>query len=146
MMINVDKRRLSQELLQSLGIHHREKYIEYVNERRNIYFTGFGIGLFLTGLVLLGGSKLYGGNVLGRIGRRIRSMPSWHKACVAGSITFVTTYYYYILSKKSGYMISELETKEERRAWLKMYKTMQWNYHMGFLLGILGVISFYVTQ
>lgn len=145
-MISVDKHKVTQEFYESISLHNREKYTRYVHERRRIYFTGFLLGLTFTSIVLLGGPRLHGNNMLGTIGRRIRNMYSVHKACIAGTITFITTYYYYILSKKSGYMIVDLETKEERKAWLKIYNTMQWNYHMGFVLGILGVVTFYLTQ
>ena len=52
------------------------------------------------------------------------------------SITFVINYFYYILYPKKKYMISILNSKKENKAWLKIYKTMQIRYHVGFLFGL----------
>ena len=52
-----------------------------------------------------------------------------------------TSYFYYILSPKSKYMVSYLEGKDQIKQWLKIYKQMQFNYHIGFLLGMSGIIA-----
>lgn len=62
--------------------------------------------------------------------------------CVTGTITFLTTYFYYILIPKSNYMVLHLTTKEQTQQWLSIYKTIQWNYHMGLRLGIIAVLVF----
>ena len=37
-------------------------------------------------------------------------------------------------------MILHLDNKQEREAWLKIYKSMQINYHAGFLLGLIAMV------
>ena len=41
-------------------------------------------------------------------------------------------------------MIMSLEGDDQKAAWLKMYRHMQFNYHVGFLLGIAAV--FFITK
>jgi hypothetical protein len=62
------------------------------------------------------------------------------KMCIVLAISFTVNYFYYILSPKSDYMILHLNTPNERMAWLNIYKTMQLNYHLGFALGLIGMM------
>ena len=48
------------------------------------------------------------------------------------------------LYPKTDYMAKYLETEKQRVAWLKIYKTMQFNYHFGFVLGLVGM--FFVAR
>ena len=57
------------------------------------------------------------------------------------SIIMATSYFFYILSPKSKYMISYLKSGEQVEQWLKIYKQMQFNYHIGFLLGMSAIIA-----
>jgi len=52
---------------------------------------------------------------------------------------FVTNYFYYVLHPKTEWMLAHINTKEQNIAWLTMYKEMQYNYHLGLALGIIGV-------
>jgi hypothetical protein len=36
-------------------------------------------------------------------------------------------------------MLNHITDAEQTQAWLKMYQTMQYYYHMGMVLGIVGV-------
>ena len=36
-------------------------------------------------------------------------------------------------------MLEYIETPEQTKAWLNMYKGMQYNYHVGMALGLVGV-------
>ena len=62
------------------------------------------------------------------------------KMCIVLAISFTVNYFFYILSPKSDYMILHLNTPNERMAWLNIYKTMQFNYHLGFALGLIGMM------
>ena len=62
--------------------------------------------------------------------------------CTVGAVTFLTQYFYYILSPKSKWMIESNLNEDQTKAWLKIYKTNQWNYHFGLVLGIIGVMIF----
>jgi hypothetical protein len=39
-------------------------------------------------------------------------------------------------------MVLHLKSGEETEAWLNVYRTMQYNYHIGLVLGILAVVAF----
>ena len=47
-----------------------------------------------------------------------------------------------MLKKKSDYMVPHLETKEQRVAWLNIYREMQYRCKMGFVLGIIAFMLF----
>ena len=53
-------------------------------------------------------------------------------------VTLLTNYFYYMLSPKSDLMVTHLDEEEQRLAWQKIYKTMQFNYHIGLVLGIIA--------
>jgi glucan phosphoethanolaminetransferase (alkaline phosphatase superfamily) len=62
--------------------------------------------------------------------------------CMVAAVAFSVNYFYYILSPKSDWMVLHLTSGEETRAWLTVYRTMQYNYHVGLVLGILAVVAF----
>jgi len=45
---------------------------------------------------------------------------------------------YYMLYPKSAYMVNNLENKDQSSKWLAVYKTMQYKYHVGMILGLVG--------
>lgn len=145
-MLTLDKNKVTEDFVKSLGPHEIKRYETIRGERQRIYFTGFSLGIILSLgslllLPLLRGNR--NGNVImkfiSKLGFKMRNMNSIAKMCFTTSITFITTYYYYILSKKSDYMILHLEEKSKRKEWLKVYKAMQRNCHTGFALGMIGV-------
>jgi uncharacterized membrane protein YfcA len=116
-----------------------EKHIYYkiVQERSTIYNQGFAIGL-VSSLILLWGSSLgvrYGMKSF----QIINNLNKANKLCTGVVVTFLVTYGYYLLSKKSDYMILHLNEKEKREKWLEVYKYMQRQHHLGFLYGLIGV-------
>jgi hypothetical protein len=44
-----------------------------------------------------------------------------------------------MLSPKSDWMLNHVNSPEQTKAWLQMYRAMSYNYHMGLALGILAV-------
>ena len=60
---------------------------------------------------------------------------------MVGAVTLSVNYFYYILAPKTDWMVLHLKSVEEKEAWLKVYRTMQYNYHMGLVLGILAVVA-----
>lgn len=93
-------------------------------ERRNIYFKGYFLGFFLSILIILYSPKIKKTNMI----------------CTIGVVSFVTNYFYYILSPKSDWMVLHLHSTEQKKAWLEIYRTMQYNHHFGFLLGIIALM------
>lgn len=110
-----------------LNTEQREIYVKVINERRNIYFTGFGLGFILSLLYIYLKYK----NKL-----NVSKVPF---VCITIMITFLTTYFYYILAPKTTYMLKHLETQEQIDAWLSVYRSMQVNFHFGLVLGLFGI-------
>ena len=48
-----------------------------------------------------------------------------------------------MLYPKPLYMIEILNTRKENQAWLKIYKYMQYRYHISFLLGLIFAYFLY---
>lgn len=128
MSFAVDKQVITSPFIQSLGGADSElgkQYMYRIKQRRTLYVQGLSIGLLLS---------------LGYIyASPLGKQSSIHSACIVASITFLTLYFYYMLSPKLPLMVLQLNTDEQRTHWASIYKTMQWNYHLGLLLGVLGV-------
>lgn len=59
--------------------------------------------------------------------------------CIVGAITFLTHYFYYMLSPKSDWMILHLK-EDQMKDWLYVYRNMQYNYHLSFVVGIIATM------
>lgn len=131
LMFAVDKEALQAPFLSTLTTQQLEKYKKIVEERRQIYFQGYAIGLTLSIIAIL--FYLTYGVKINR----------WMIACLTASTTFLTTYLYYTIRPKTDHIILHLDSKPQREEWLKIYRGFQVNYHMGFVFGILAV--FFMT-
>lgn len=103
-------------------------YEKICNERLQIYYVGFAIGLLFSFVIIyynyyIRKQKLTNNNVI----------------CLVIVVSFFTNYFYYILTPKSKYMLENLKNTEQINNWLSMYKEMQYNYHFGMVLGIFAV-------
>lgn len=119
-IVKTYKAKLSPEL--------REKYEKITKERMAISYKGYLLGFVLSLLIIL--YNVYS---------RPKAFNLFSLMCIVVSTSFLTNYFYYILSPKSDMMLNYLNTKEEIKAWQVMYREMQYNYHMGLVLGIVGV-------
>lgn len=135
MNLFVDKIGVAQSFLSTLSEKQREIYSGIVGERKWIYFSGYGIGLFLS-LMFVVCAKYFG---LGGSWLSAKGGSKWGIACLTGAITFLVSYFYYILYPKSDFMIMHISGEKQKMAWLKVYRTMQYHYHLGMLLGVVGV-------
>jgi hypothetical protein len=130
MALSVDKTGLNKQFMDTLDTAQKQKYDSIKRERLNIYFGGYILGFILSIIVILM-------NIYNKI-----NMTPLSLLCTTGSITFLTTYFYYILSPKSDYMVKYLFKKDQREAWLNVYREMSFNYHGGLLLGLLAVLGY----
>jgi hypothetical protein len=103
-------------------------YREIVNERTKIYYFGYFLGFILSIVVILYNTKL-GKN----------KMSNYGIVCTVVTVSSFVNYFYYILSPKNNWMLREIKTEEQTKAWLEMYRHMQMYYHSGFVLGIIAV-------
>lgn len=126
-----NNKKLKKNFLNVLNEQQRITYENIINERKNIYYGGYIIGIVLS-LIAYFGIKKFTKMKFNKISLM----------CFVGAITFVTNYLFYILYPKSDYMLLHLNDKRQIEEWLKIYKTMQFKFHIGFVLGIIAVMIF----
>lgn len=112
----------------SLSSNLQKRYDKISKERLLISYQGYALGFIFSLVIIYYNLKLKGGN-----------LKNTTLICIVVATTFVTNYFYYILHPKSDWMLNHLKNKEEVKSWLQMYRVMQYNYHMGLTLGIIGV-------
>jgi primosomal protein N' len=130
-MLNVDKNELKDNFVKLLNFNQKNLYESLIKERRNIYFQGYALGLLFS-IIYLFYIKQF-------LNKKINNILM---VCTVGFIVFLTNYFYYILIKKSTYMIEHLNNKEQIKAWLDIYRSMQVRYHIGLVLGIFAAMIF----
>jgi uncharacterized membrane protein YkgB len=121
--------------------HYKEKlptdlkilYDKLTKERLHISLYGYGLGLIISLLIIYYNLKL-----------KKEKLNNLSLVCLVISVTFITNYFYYILSPKSDWMLNHINNQEQSKAWLQIYRTMQVNYHLGFVFGIIaaGILAF----
>jgi hypothetical protein len=104
----------------------REIYDKITYERLYISIKGYILGLMLSLFIIYYNLQK----------NRLNSLPI---VCVVLATTFLTNYFFYMLSPKTDWMLNHITDREQTQAWLKMYQTMQYYYHAGLALGIVGV-------
>ena len=121
-----------QEFVAKLSPDNQRRYAGITRERQGIYFMGLFLGFALSMILLVCCRKYF----LGAGGSRGGVL------CMVAAVAFSVNYFYYILSPKTDWMVLHLASGEETQAWLKVYRTMQVNYHVGLVLVILAVVAF----
>ena len=130
LVLEESKYDVMRELKSKLTVEQQKKLYRIKKERTEIYLRGYGYGLILSALVL-------GWRMMSPSGKK--SVTSTMMFCATAAITFTVNYFYYILSPKKEWMVTSLHSEEQKVAWLKVYRYMQINYHVGFVFGILAV-------
>ena len=130
-MYGSDKTDAIQNFKRILTPQQNEIYAKITNERSQIYYICFGLWLLLSFIFLAW-------NHMSRSGSRRLNRCS--TICIVGAITFTVNYFYYMLAPKSDWMILHIEGDTQKKAWLHIYKKMQYNYHLGALLGLVGAL------
>jgi hypothetical protein len=128
-----DKSAIVKHYKSSLSSDLQKRYEKISEERTNISYQGYALGLILSLGIIFYNIKI-----------KRSSMNTSALVCTVIATAFVTNYFYYILSPKSDWMLDHITNKEEVKAWLLMYREMQYNYHMGLVLGIIaiGILAF----
>ena len=109
-----------------LNQQQQQAYDRIIKERLGISIKGYILGFILSLFVIL-------------LNYKKKSMKPSATVCLVLAISFITNYFYYILSPKSDWMLKHVESKEQTQAWLTMYRSCSYNYHAGLLLGIVGM-------
>ena len=113
--------------------HLKKTYEEIKDERTRIFYFGYAFGFILALMLILYNTQI-----------RKNKMEWRTMVCLTISVSFIANYFYYILTPKTKWMLDELENKDQTKAWLKMYKSMQGYYHGGLAFGIaaIGLMAF----
>ena len=124
--LSTDKQDIHNNYVKKLSDEQLVKYKKIVNERKNISIKGYLLGLSLSICFIL-------------LNYNLLKLDYKLITCLVGSITFLTHYFYYMLSPKSDWMILHLK-EEQMKDWLYVYRKMQYNYHLSFVIGIISVM------
>lgn len=125
------KSKIVQEYKKQLPSKLQNLYEKLAAERLKINYYGYTLGLLLS-LIIIWYSK------------KNKKLSNTSLVCLTIVVSFFTNYFYYILSPKSTYMLQHINSPEQTKAWLTMYREMQYNYHFGFVLGVIavGILAF----
>jgi len=114
----------------------QELYKKIVKERLGIYYFGYVLGVILSAIIIFYNYSSSKGRVSGK------NLSTVSVMCTVVAVSFITNYFYYILSPKTNWMLDHIKGEEQTKAWLKMYRNMQVYYHTGLVLGIIAVAFF----
>jgi hypothetical protein len=103
-------------------------YEKIVNERRNISYRGYLLGFLLSILIIYYNLSL-----------KKNKLNNTSLICIVISTSFITNYFYYILSPKSHWMLNHIKDPKLIKDWLQMYRIMQFNFHLGLVFGIIAI-------
>jgi uncharacterized membrane protein YkgB len=128
-----DKSKIVKHYKSSLSSDLQKRYDKISKERLMISYQGYTLGVILSLCIIFYNLKIKGAK-----------MSSSALVCTVVATAFVTNYFYYMLYPKSDWMLNHMGNQEEVKAWLQMYREMQYNYHMGITLGIIavGILAF----
>ena len=114
--------------LSSMPTDLQQRYARITEERSIISFQGYALGVLLSLGIIFYNEKV----------KKVK-MGAAPLVCTVVATSFVTNYFYYMLHPKTDWMLNHMHKPEEVRAWLQMYRELQFNYHAGLVLGIVGV-------
>jgi len=128
-----DKSAIVKHYKSSLSSDLQKRYEKITKERINISYQGYALGVILSFVIILYNIRI-----------KRSSMNNAALVCTVLATAFVTNYFYYMLYPKTDWMLNHMNNREEVRAWLLMYREMQFNYHAGLVLGIIavGILAF----
>lgn len=128
-----DKSAIVKHYKSTLSTNLQKKYDKISKERASISYQGYALGVILSLVIIFYNLKIKGSK-----------MSNTSLVCTVIATAFMTNYFYYMLYPKSDWMLNYMHNQEEIKAWLLMYKEMQYNYHMGLVLGIIavGILAF----
>jgi len=108
--------------------HLKDLYEKISRERMMISYQGYLLG-FVFSLFIIFYNVYF----------KSKKLNTLSLVCIVVATSFLTNYFYYILHPKKDWMLNHIEDKDQIRNWLQMYREMQYNYHFGLVLGIIGV-------
>lgn len=125
------KNQTIQKYEQQLPQELKETYHKIQRERQSIYYYGYALGFVLSLIIIIYNYQ--------KSPSHKTKLSTSHIVCIVVATSFITNYFYYMLSPKTTWMLDHIKTPEQTKAWLQMYKAMQKYYHTGLFLGVIAV-------
>tara|TARA_Y100001970_G_C14242497_1_gene865797 strand:+ start:1889 stop:2368 length:480 start_codon:yes stop_codon:yes gene_type:complete len=135
LLVTMNKKNITNPFINSLDVEKKQRYENIVEERTLIYIKSIFIGLLISIVYFM---ILPKGNIL-----KPRNMSKISVASISLVILYLTTYFTYTLYPKTDYMVLHLETENQKLEWVNVYKQMQFQYHLSFIVGFIGVSILY---
>jgi hypothetical protein len=128
-----DKSAIVKHYKSSLSSDLQKRYEKITKERTYISYQGYILGVILSLGIIFYNLKIKGAK-----------MNTTSLVCTVVATAFVSNYFYYMLSPKSDWMLNHMNSQDQVKGWLLMYREMQFNYHAGLALGIIavGILAF----
>jgi uncharacterized membrane protein YkgB len=123
-----DKSTIVRHYKSSLSSDLQKRYEKITKERMSISYQGYALGVILSLGIIFYNLKIKGAK-----------LNNISLVCTVIATSFLTNYFYYMLYPKSDWMLNHMHNQQEVNAWLLMYREMQFNYHLGLVLGIIAV-------
>lgn len=125
----MEKSQVIQKYKKQLPTDLQNVYENITKEREQINLYGYFLGLIISFVVILYNYRL-----------KQNKLTTFNTICLVVAISFTTHYFYYMLTPKTTYMLDHIKSPEQTKAWLTMYRTMQYYYHSGLLLGLVAIV------
>jgi uncharacterized membrane protein YkgB len=123
-----DKSNIVKQYKSILSPELQKRYEKISKERLTISYQGYILGLIISIGIIFYYVRI-----------KKEKMNNTLLVCIVVATAFLTNYFYYIIHPKSDWMLNHMNNEEEVKAWLSMYREMQYNYHIGLILGIIAV-------
>jgi uncharacterized membrane protein YkgB len=123
-----DKSKIVQHYKEFLPTDLKKRYEKISEERKWISIQGYILGFVISLFIIFYNVRI-----------KKTKMGAFPLVCTVVATCFLTNYFYYMLHPKSDWMLNHTNTQDQVKAWLQMYREMQYNYHMGLVLGIIAV-------
>ena len=122
------KSNIVQQYRSSLSPELLIRYDTIAKERMTISYQGYVLGFILSLIIIYYHSKT--------------KMSTISLVCTVIATASITNYFYYMLHRKSDWMLNHVREKKDVEKWLQMYRSMSYHYHSGLALGIIAVAVF----
>jgi hypothetical protein len=123
-----DKSEIVRNYKKKLSIDLQKRYEMITKERKMLSYQGYALGMALSICLIIYNTYF-----------KTEKMTTSAMICLVIATSFLTNYFYYILSPKSDWVLNHTKSQEQVKAWLQMYREMSYNYHAGMALGIVAV-------
>jgi uncharacterized protein YacL len=123
-----DKTQIVQHYKEILSTDLKKRYEKITEERKRNSYYGYVLGLILSLFIIYYNIKI-----------KRNKLNSLSLVCIVMATCFLTNYFYYILTPKTDWMLNHINNQEQVKAWLQMYRDMQFHYHLGIVFGIMAV-------